>query len=295
MLMFVCLRPGRFLLSALIAAAAAATAAAFFAAAGSFEALQAGAEEGVRLPIIMYHSVFEKQQGKYVVSPQTVESDMQYLKANGYTAVTVSDLLGYVDEGRALPEKPVMLTFDDGDYNNYTYVYPLAKKYGEKVVISPVGRYTDLFTDGADAYDADHPAYSYLTWGEISEMIDSGYVEIQNHSYDLHDSTGRLGAGKRPGESTEAYQALLEKDLRKMQDEMKEHTGYEPTAFVYPFGIVSKESVPVVKKLGFRASMNCENRINVITRDPECLYGLGRFLRPAGIASGGYFRRIGVT
>ena len=295
MLMFVCFRPGRFLLSALVAVAAAAAAAVCFAAVGSFEALQAGAEDGVRLPIIMYHSVFEKRLGKYVVSPAAVEGDIRYLKANGYSTITVRDLLAYVDEGKALPEKPVMLTFDDGDYNNYTYVYPLAKKYGERVVISPVGRYTDLFTNGKNAADAGHPAYSYLTWGEISEMIDSGYVEIQNHSYDLHGDSGRLGASRRAGESAAAYTALLERDLRKMQQEMKEHTGYEPTAFVYPYGAVSKESIPVVKKIGFRASMTCQSRINVITRDPECLYGLGRFLRPSGPASGEYFRRIGVT
>lgn len=293
MLMFVCFRAGRFLLSLLIAAAAAAAAAACFAAANSFEALQAGTQNGVRLPIVMYHSVLkdEKRLGKYVVSPETIENDMRYLEANGYSAVTVQDLLNYVDQGKPLPKKPVMLTFDDGYYNNYSYVYPLAKKYGEKVVISPVGRYTDLFTDG----DADHPSYSYLTWNEISEMIDSGFVEIQNHSYNLHASTGRLGASKRAGESAAAYTALLERDLQKMQDEVKEHTGYEPTAFVYPFGAISKESIPVVKKIGFRASMVCQSRINVITRDPECLYGLGRFLRPSGIASSEYFRRIGVT
>lgn len=294
--MFVCLRAGRLLLSFAIAAAAVAAAAACFAAANTFDVFQqaqAGAKDGVRLPIVMYHSVLKDRQrlGKYVVSPETVESDIRCLEANGYKTVTVRDLLDYVDRGLPLPPKPVMLTFDDGNYNNFTYVYPLAEKYGEKVVIAPVGRYTDLFTEG----DADHPSYSYLTWGEISEMIASGCVEIQNHSYDLHSSAGRLGASRRAGESVGAYTALLERDLRKMQEEMKEHTGYEPTAFVYPFGAVSRESIPVLKKIGFQASLTCQGRINVITRDPECLYGLGRFLRPWGISSEEYFRRIGVT
>lgn len=287
--MFICFRARRFLLSVLAAAAVAA--AVCIAAANSFKALQTVAKDGIRLPIVMYHSVFEKNQGKYVVSPQTVESDMRYLKTNGYTAVTVGDLLAYVDQGRTLPKKPIMLTFDDGYYNNYAYVYPLARKYGEKVVISPVGSYTDSVTGG----DADHPAYSYLTWGEIAEMAGSGFVEIQNHSYDLHESSGRLGAGKRAGESTAAYTALLERDLRKMQEEMKENTGYEPTAFVYPYGMVSREAVPIVKAIGFQASMTCQSKVNVITRDPECLYGLGRFLRPPWTSSGEYFRRIGVT
>lgn len=291
--MFVCLKAGRVLLSVLAAVTAAAAAAACFAAAHSFESLPTDAPEGVSLPIIMYHSVLKDEQrlGKYVVSPETVEDDMRYLRGRGYGTVTVQDLLNYVDRGTPLPKKPVMLTFDDGYYNNYSYAYPLAKKYGEKIIISPVGRYTDLFTGG----DADHPSYSYLTWSEIAEMIDSGFVEIQNHSYDLHAASGRLGASRKTGESAGTYAWLLENDLRRMQDAMEEHTGCVPTAFVYPYGAISRESLPVVRKIGFRASMTCQSRINVITRSPECLYGLGRFLRPYGPGSDEYFRTIGVT
>ena len=295
--MFICLRAGRLLVSVLTAAAVAAAGAACFAASDAFGALQrtqAGAqEEGVKLPIVMYHSVLKERQrlGTYVVSPETVESDIRYLNEKGYQTVTIEDLLAYEDRGVPLPSKPVMLTFDDGYYNNYTYVYPLAQKYGIKVVIAPVGLYTDSFTKN----DADHAAYSYLTWGEIAEMSDSGFVEIQNHSYNLHESKGRLGASKKAGESAAAYTALLGKDLRQMQDAVEEHTGRAPTAFVYPFGAVSQESIPVVKEIGFRASLTCRGKINVITKDPECLYGLGRFLRPWGISSWEYFRKIGVT
>ncbi len=105
-------------------------------------------QEGVRLPIIMYHSMLKDQsrQGQYVISPDTFESDLKYLKAHGYTSVTMQELIDYVKKGAPLPEKPIVLSFDDGYYNNYLYAYPLAKQYGFKIVIAPIGYYTDQYS-----------------------------------------------------------------------------------------------------------------------------------------------------
>ena len=72
---------------------------------------------------------------------------MDALQVKGYTAITVSDLLAYVQDGADLPEKPVMITFDDGYYNNYIYAYPLLKQRGMKAVVSIIGSQTALFTD----------------------------------------------------------------------------------------------------------------------------------------------------
>ncbi len=289
--MFVTFRANRAVLC--ICAAAAVSLAVFCASEASAAHAAAPPPDGVRLPVVMYHSMLKEQKrlGKYVVSPDTFESDLRYLQENGYRTVTVQDLLDYVRTQRPLPEKPVMLTFDDGYYNNYTYAYPLAKKYGAKLVIAPVGYYTDLFSK----QDADHPNYSHLTWGEISEMMSSGLVEFQNHSYNLHGTSGRLGAQKLRWESTAAYAALLHSDVGKMQEEMKANTGYAPAAFVYPYGASSKESDPILREMGFQATFLCTEKINVITKSPACLYSLGRFLRPSGISSKAYFRKIGLS
>lgn len=248
---------------------------------------------GVRLPIIMYHSLLQetKRQGKFVVSPNLFEGDLRYLKEKGYQEIQMKDLLNYVDAGVSLPQKPVMITFDDGYYNNYLYAYPLLQKYGAKAVISPIGYYTDQFSQK----DADHANYSHLTWGEIDEMVESGLVEIENHTYNLHSDKGRLGAKKLPGESVLKYQSLLRADVGKMQGELMEHTGMAPSTFVYPYGVVSPESIPVLKSMGFRSSMTCESRMNDITDDPDSLYGLGRFLRPSRTSSAVYFSRIGIN
>lgn len=245
--------------------------------------------EGIPLTIIMYHGVIKdsKHQGTYMISPQLLESDMKYLKDNGYNAIVIQDLIDYVDEGKPLPEKPVMLTFDDGYYNNYLYAYPLSLKYNMKIVISPIGFFSEKYSESGE----ENELYSHITWKEMKEMIDSGMVEIQNHSYHLHGTkdTGRLGTQKKKQESADAYEKLLVNDLTEMQELMRNKTGWTPTAFTYPFGIISKESIPVIRNMGFRASLSCEERINDITRDPERLYQLGRFLRGPGKPSDKFF------
>lgn len=259
---------------------------------GKAIAASAGAPEGVPVPVIMYHSILKdpKMQGDYVISPNLLEQDIQYLQAHGYTAVVMEDLLDYVEQGTPLPEKPVLLTFDDGYYNNYVYAYPLAEQYQCKILISPVGAFTEKFSQADDP----SPYYGHITWENIREMEQSGYVEFQNHSYNLHAQSPRKGTKKRSGESVEQYQQMLREDLSKMQQAMHENTGITPNTFVYPFGAVSKEAEPVLRELGFQATLICESKTNFITRDPECLFGLGRYLRPAGVSSEAYFTKLGL-
>lgn len=260
----------------------------------AFARMQVGAvsavsvSEGYYVPVIMYHSILKDDslQGKYVISPAQLEEDLIYLTENGYTAVTVSDLIAYVEDGVPLPEKPVMLTFDDGYYNNYLYAYPLMKKYGFKMVLSVIGKYSEAFSSTPD----DNAYYSHCTWDQLREMELSGYVEVQNHSYDMHTTDqGRNGTKKNSWESSDTYRSILTGDIMKCQNLLIERSGITPTAFTYPFGAISSESVEILKDMGFKASFSCEEKMNLITRDPACLFGIYRFLRPTGEASAVYF------
>ncbi len=235
-------------------------------------------DTAVRLPIIMYHGILEQasRQGQYIISPTVFEQDLKAIRQHGYTTVVMADLLAYVEKGAPLPEKPIMLTFDDGYYNNYLYAYPLLKQYGMKAVISPVCKWTEFYSDTPE--QSDHAIYSHITWTEMREMVESGVVEIQNHSYDMHYCTAgkRKGALKRAGETVEAYQAALREDLTTAQEHLTALAGVTPTTFTYPYGGMCQEALPVIKALGFRATLSCESRVNRITRDAECRYALGR-------------------
>lgn len=246
--------------------------------------------EGIALPIIMYHGLLKetKRQGQFVISPDQFEKDLQYLKAHGYTTVVMQDVIDYVRKGTPLPDKPILLSFDDGYYNNYLYAFPLLKQYQMKIVLAPIGRYTEQYSQSGER----HANYTHVTWDDLKEMMDSGLVEVQNHTYDMHSTKPpRKGSMRVSGENIEQYRTALTGDVMRMQDAVQTHIGWTPTTFVYPFGAVSKEALPILKELGFQATLVCESRINTLTRDPACLYGLGRFLRPSGRDSDAYFTK----
>ena len=251
----------------------------FFATGGESLPVSGDGTESVELPILMYHGITEspKKVGKFVITRDMLKADMEYLKNNGYTTVTVGEVIAYVKQGTPLPEKPIMLTFDDGYYNNYCYAYPLLQEYNMKAVISIIGKFTDLYTDVPD----ENPAYSHMTWNEVEDMMASGLVEFQNHSYNLHtNDKSRNGCKKKWGESTEAYAKCLKEDIGLLQQEMQLHTGYTPTAFTYPFGAISDASCDILREMGFEATLSCEEKTNVLVKgDADCLEMLNRFLR----------------
>ena len=133
------------------------------------------------------------------------------MQAKGYTAVTVSDLLAYVQDGADLPEKPVMITFDDGYYNNYIYAYPLLKQRGMKAVVSIIGSQTALFTDNGE----ENAYWSHLRLDRLREMQD--VFEVQNHSWNLHEYGERRGCLRRRGEDETRYETLLREDTEQTQ------------------------------------------------------------------------------
>lgn len=158
-----------------------------------------------------------------------------------------------------------------------------------KFVLSPIGKYADLYTETPDK----SPYYAHCTWDMLREMQSSGVVEIANHTYDLHSSDGaRLGTKQLSGESLEDYTKLLTEDVTLFQQKAEENLQSKPVLFAYPFGAVSEGEPEIIKNLGFKVTLSCEERVSTVTRAPESLYYLGRYLRPSGVNSESFFEHI---
>ena len=233
-------------------------------------------QQTVCLPILMYHEVKQNKLGKDVISPDEFEADLKYLAENDYTTITMTDLIEYVYTDAELPQNSIILSFDDGYLNTYKYVLPLLKKYDMKIVCSVIGKNVDDFTNIPD----DNADYSHATWEQLREMLDSGLVEIQNHTYNLHSTTnGRIGCMQKYGESDAHYEQILTEDVNQLQEEMAQNLGITPNTFAYPYGRSSKNTIPILKSLGFKAGLSCDYGVNLITKDPDTLFALKRICR----------------
>ena len=234
-----------------------------------------------RLPIIMYHQILKDKNtwGKYVISPDDFEKDLIYFIENGYTTIDVQDLIDFAYNDKKLPDKPIMITFDDGYLTSKVYVLPILEKYNAKAVVSIVGEFTDRFSESKDK----GLSYAHMTWDDIKELVNSEYIEIQNHSYNMHKISKRKGITKLKKESLEEYRKALNNDILHMQDLIEKNTGYRPLAFTYPFGSISKDAEPILRDMGFLALLTCNEGVNLLSGDKDELFTLKRYNRPYGI------------
>lgn len=244
-------------------------------------AVQALAQSrSVPLPIVMYHSVTDEGEspGQYVVPMQRFEEDLQYLKQNGYQTVTARQVLDYVQNGAPLPEKPVMLTFDDGFYNNYSNVWPALKQHGMVAVLSPLGQQAELFTNAAEEKKSE--VWSYCTGAELREMEESGVMEIAHHSYQFHALHPRKGCLPMPGESAETHRRVFTEDTEKVLKLLAEWGITKPVCYTYPYGAANDTTEQLTEEMGFSVTMGCEQGMNVVRQgDSACLRRMKRWNR----------------
>ena len=198
------------------------------------------------LPILMYHDVTDgpTSDNPMVVTTEKLEGDLCWLKENGYHTILPRELTA----GEPLPEKPVMITFDDGYVSNYRLLFPLLQKYQMKAAICLIVSLTDEDPEG----------HGHLTWDMCREMADSGLVEIGSHAYSLHnlgdlggnfDPGGINGIQRDPEESDSAFEARVLGDIQKSHDRIAQEVGQPVTFFAYPFGITEPDAEAFVHEL----------------------------------------------
>lgn len=229
------------------------------------------------LIILMYHNTLAKgkKQSVYCINQDALRKDFQYLKDNGYNVISCKQLKDCVDGGMYLPDKAVMLTFDDGYLNNITYALPLLEEFGYSGLFSVVGDYTYYDKYGGKGGGD----FIYFGWKDIQEVYKNKNVEIGLHSYSLHNTRPRLGVSKLKSESDEEYRKLFADDTQKLVDKLDE-LGVQSDIYAYPFGKYTKISESVLKEKGVSLTLTCNEGINHIY-GRRSLYLLKRINRDA--------------
>ena len=238
------------------------------------------APRGTAVPILMYHHFDDAVSSDATMTPAAFEAHLAALSEAGYTAVTFQELLDYVNEDGTLPDRPVCITIDDGYLSNYTVAWPLLEQYGMKATIFVIGS-----SVGRSRYkDTDYPIIPHFSWAQAEEMLASGTVDIQCHTYDMHQYAPYEAGEARPnilplpGESEADYTAALTADIERFQAECEAALGRRAWVLAYPTGVYSALSERVLHTLGFSVTLTTEGaKVNrIIPGRPESLYALGR-------------------
>lgn len=186
----------------------------------------------------MYHYISELPEDADVyrvnltVVPEQFEAQLRYLQEQGYQTVKLLDIYEALAIGKPLPEKPIVLTFDDGYKDAYTHAMPLLQQYGF------VGEFFVLATP------AHYEAPLYLTWDDMYLMAEAN-MSIQAHGRDHYDLTGR-------GNDFLVYQILGAREA------VEAHTGQPVRFFCYPSGRYDDATVAVVESAGYFGAVTTE-------------------------------------
>lgn len=228
------------------------------------------------LTIIGYHEITDHERAlipQYAIKSTQFAEQIQSLKKDGFHFISVDQLIKANQGSYKLPKKPLLLTVDDGYQSFYKYAYPIVKEQRVPVVLSVVGSWIETQGQQVSFGDQKIPRNDILTWAELKEMQDSGYVEIGNHSYDLHRgilgnpqgnsepaATTRLYSPESKSyESDQAYATRIYTDLKKNNEVLQKHGIRSPRVMVWPYGQYNMKTVEIAKQLGMPITITLDD------------------------------------
>ena len=195
----------------------------------------------VGIPVFMYHKVSpnrrEGKAEKLRVTPEKFDRQMGYLFNHGYKTLTVEELMRFREGHLQLPGRNVIISFDDGYRDNFTYAFPILQKYNFTAIIFLVSGYI-----GSTSEWDEGGTEPLLSWEEIKEMW-QGRVEFGSHSH-----THRL----LPSLSREEAR----REIARSKAVIEEKLGCPIDFFSYPWGKFNPEVKDMVKDCGYRAAFS---------------------------------------
>lgn len=204
-----------------------------------------------KIPVLLYHNFVttvpdsDPDNFNYINTPQSFEENIKTILENGYTLISMEELNDAINGKSDLPSKPILITFDDGYYSNYEYIYPILKQYNVK---SSIFITTDKIGKEIDGI-------KYLGWNECLEMQNSGLVKIYSHGK-RHIFYDKFPVREIRDDVIESYK-IIEENLGKQDLKL----------FAYPYGAYTNETVWALRISGidfqmYDIGMNYFNNFN---------------------------------
>lgn len=196
--------------------------------------------DNIGIPVLYYHSVDENASNEVTITPEKLQEQLDYINDNNYVTITMTELYNHIENNKPIPEKSILITFDDGYMNNYTEAFPMLKELNMTATIFCVGNSLD------GSY--------YLSEEAIKEMSDYG-IDIESHTVNhVHLDTMSYD------------EQLLE--LKNSKNILEKITGKEVLSLAYPFGDYNDNTIKAAKdagyKMGFTTKLGLSDRTDDI-------------------------------
>ncbi|MFG6105967.1 polysaccharide deacetylase family protein [Leptothoe sp. EHU-05/26/07-4] len=208
-----------------------------------------------KVPVIMYHDVLPEKEVFFDITPGRLNEDFRAIRAQNLTPISLDQLVNHLRTGVPLPEKPVVLTFDDGYVGHYDYVYKLAKYYNYPVALS-------IFTDKVDGKIVGR---STLDWEQVEEMAQDPLVTVISHSV------------THPRDLRELPDEDLRYELETSKERLETKLGIPIHYFTYPEGKHDERVVEAAEAAGYQAALIMRNDSGRFAGESENLLTIERF------------------
>jgi poly-beta-1,6-N-acetyl-D-glucosamine N-deacetylase len=206
-----------------------------------------------KVPVMMYHDILPEKKVFFDVTPAELEAHFQAIQANGLTPINLDQLVEHLKTGIPLPEKPIVLTFDDGYQGHYQFVYPLLKKYKFPAAF---GIYPDKV--------GTKKGRSSLTWEQLQEMAKDPLVTIASHSV------------THPADLRKLTDEQLQREVVESKQVLEAKLGMSIPYFVYPEGKNDDRVQQAVKQAGYRAAWTMTDEENRFADESDNLLNIQR-------------------
>lgn len=234
------------------------------------------------VPVLMWHNLAEESSGDMTISVDTFRAQIEALHEAGFKTVSLQQLYDYVHFGTELPEKPIVLTFDDGYFSNYEYAFPILQEYDMQATIFAIG-----VSVGKDTYkDTDHAMTPHFGADEAREMVDSGLISVQSHTFDMHqwppfeDGNAQVRETLLPfdGEADADYEAAVEADFAESRELLEFITGQPVNALAFPEGAYVTLTQDALRSAGAELTFTTVRAVNTVVKGlPQSLCAMPRF------------------
>jgi len=200
------------------------------------------------VPVLCYHNLAAQAKGRMILGAKAFEEQMRYLKSNGFRVINLKQFVEFVSLKRQLPQKSVLLTFDDGYRSFLQYAYPVLKELDFTATLFV---YTDYVGAGGNAF----------SWADLKKLAAEGF-DVQGHSKSHGDMV------RATNEPAAEYDRRLEAELTVPKALFQKNLGYEPTILAYPYGRQDDAVVRRTKERGYATAFTVRRQGSPSFVDP---------------------------